>query len=352
MRTRLSIAVLLAAGCAGRAAPMHFPARSAPAATTTQDDQALLAAGYVSLGPVKVVVEKERCRGTDQAPGACEKVATAGPSRALLLAKAAERGGDLVRIASEETPATDPWIEIDCDAVGPIHFSPPGGPLPPVVIMEEAVCAKKERVVGTRHLAVSAGTIWRRAPELVPNMLLLAAIANGDEARVAALLPRVSSLDAYLQDPPLVVATRTGNAAIVRRLLEAGARAGGEAALLEAVARADEGVTRQLLAAGVSPDVTDPRTAERPLHVASRRRASPALLHLLLDAGADVNALDAADQMPLQAALLSCDVATATILIEAGASRSWARADATSLELARATCPRETAAIVARLSGK
>lgn len=106
---------------------------------------------------------------------------------------------------------------------------------------------------------------------------------------------------------------------------------------------------RELLAAGVNPDERDPSTRERALHVATRRKANPAILGALVRAGADVNALDAVDQMPLQRAMLACDAQGAGLLLDAGADRKWVVKDSFSLGQARQLCPAETAATLARM---
>jgi hypothetical protein len=339
-----SAIALVLVGCATSGAPSFQP-RPAPATTTASDDDALMAAGYVTLGSLAVSVERERCRGTDVA-ARCEPVDRTGQGVTLLLEKAASRGGDLVRIAHQETPTTVAWVEMDCQA-GISSFVGRGA-----IVLDSAqpYCAEKEKVVGTRRLTVTDGTVWRRAPSLVPQMMLARAIERGDEARVATLLPQIDSLDVHLGEPPLVIAATRGNVAILRRLLAARAKAGREAALLVAVARGDEAIARELLAAGVSPDTADPLSRDRPLHTASRRKASPGILKLLIDAGADVNALNEADQMPLQAALLSCDVGAAEILIQARADRAWARADETTMELIRSLCPDQAARLVELLA--
>jgi hypothetical protein len=328
-----SAIALVLVGCATSGAPSFQP-RPAPATTTASDDDALMAAGYVTLGSLAVSVERERCRGTDAA-ARCEPVDRTGQGVALLLEKAATRGGDLVRIAHQEAPTTVPWVEMDCQAA--VTWWPTVGAR--AAAPGAAHCIDQEKVVGTRRLAVTDGTIWRRDPSLVPHMMLARAIERGDEARVATLLPQIGTIDVHLGEPPLVIAATRGNVAIVRRLLAAQAKAGREAALLEAVARGDEAITRELLAAGASPDTVDPLTRNRPLHAAFRHKPSPGVLKLLLDAGADVNALNAADQMPLQSALVSCDVRAAEILIQAGADRAWARADETTMALVRNLCP-------------
>ena len=202
-----------------------------------------------------------------------------------------------------------------------------------------AHCVDQEKVLGFRRLVVSSGSVWRRAPELVPNMRLVRAVEAGDEAQVAAVLPTVKALDSYLEESPLVIAARKGNIAILSSLLAAGVKADRDAALLLTVAQGDEAGTQALLAAGADANTIDPSTQERPLHIATRREASPVILKLLIDAHAKVNALNAADQIPLQCAVLACDVRAVRILIEAGADRTVAGADQASIDTARGVCP-------------
>jgi hypothetical protein len=338
-------ATLVVAGCASSVGPVRFPSRPVAASPTQADDDALIAAGYVSLGPLEASVEKERCHGTEGEPQGCRPVDRSHQSGALLLARAAERGGDLVRVAHQDSAVTAPWIdESDCSAT----LARPNLVVTGLSLQTnqgEPMCVPLAKVVGLRRFAVSDGTVWRRDPDLVPNFLLERAAEAGDEARVVALLPRLRSPEVYVLEPPLLVAARKGHAPIVRRLLDAGLRAGREAALLAAVRRADEATTQILLASGVSAEVIDPETHERPLHLAAQRKGSAPILRLLIAAGADVNALDASDQMPLQGALLACDLEAARVLVEAHASRSWALSDATITELARDRCPEEISAI-------
>jgi hypothetical protein len=349
----LALASLLslagAVGCATSGGPVGFPARPAPAGTTLENDEALAAKGYVCLGPLEVAVEKERCHGTDGRPAGCEAVEARMESGGRLLATAAERGGDLVRIAKYEQPTTLPWMVENCTAG---TFSQEAAHLgrAPRLSIESACLPTAQVTVGTRHLLVSSGLVWRREPAMVPQMRLAWAVEAGDEARVVGELAHVKDLDRYLAEPPLVTAARKGHVAILRRLLAAGATAGRESALLAAVAARDSAVTRTLLAAGVSPDATDPGTRDRPLHIAAFGKPAPEVLALLLASGADVNALDGADHMPLQSALLGCSIEAARTLLGAGADTRWALADDTALEIARLRCPRETAEIIALIS--
>jgi ankyrin repeat protein len=194
--------------------------------------------------------------------------------------------------------------------------------------------------------------VWRKEPSLVPNMLLARAIERGDEAAVARTLPQVKALDAYFAEPPLVIAARRGHAVVVRQLLVAGAHAGREAALHVAVKRSDPVIVGLLLSAGTSAGAPDPATREQPLHLAAQYQASAPLIPVLVGAGADVDALDSTDRMPLQHAILACNFQAAKALIAAGANTSFALHDDDTVELSRKRCPGELAAITALASRK
>jgi len=345
------VLLVLAGGCAGTNAPLHFPPRSGPASATPASDDALAAAGYVSIASIETQVERERCRGTaPEAP--CAPVRAPRDSTAALLARAGVLGGELVQVKKDCVPLKTPWTEDRCQAWQPAPYMVVGPNGPRMASTDPPQCLPVPVPVGTLHWQVSAGTVWRREPALVPNMLLARAVERGDEPAVAQALPQVKALDTYLAEPPVLIAARLGHAAIVQRLLAAGARAGREEALLAAVKRADQAIVRMLLGAGTSANAADPRTQERPLHVAAQVRAAAPLLPLLLSAGADVDAIDATDRMPLQHAILACNVPAAQALMAAGADTRWALADDESLQLSRGRCPTELAAITTLASRK
>jgi hypothetical protein len=297
--------VLGTVGCAGRLdRPVHFAARPAPATTTLADDRALASAGYVCLGPIEVSVDKEHCRA-----GVCQPIKDPESSGLLLLKEAARRGGDIVRVAKVDAAAVVPWTS------------------------------------GTRSIALSSGTVWRREPTLVPNMQLEQAVAAGDVAQVRALLLRGTSPNVFLHQAPLELAARKGHTQILAALLGAGAQAGREAALLAAVDRGDVPAAQLLLNAGVSPDAMRAVTGDRPLHVAAYRRGSGAMIKLLLQAGAEVDGRNTTLQTALQFAVVSCDVEAATILLAAGADATAIRDDETTRALAQQRCPADLAAI-------
>lgn len=207
--SRLAFLAALAVGCA--TAPVRYAARSTPATATTADDESLLAGGFVSLGKVEGAVERERCRGTEQAPTDCRRVDSTGLGDDALLVSAARRGGDVVRITRHEHPRTVPWIEHTCQAApsgsSPIFMDPNS-----TRITGDGVCIDVPNTVGIRRLVVSEGTAWKHDPGMVANERLVRAVAIGDEARVATLLSQLRSPDAYLHDPPLLVAAATATA--------------------------------------------------------------------------------------------------------------------------------------------
>ncbi|MGC8669454.1 MAG: ankyrin repeat domain-containing protein [Chthonomonadales bacterium] len=120
------------------------------------------------------------------------------------------------------------------------------------------------------------------------------AIAAGDVSRVRAMLRadrRLARAD-YATFSPMQLAAYKGQVAVVKLLLKAGVRA-------------DAGRT------GVSSDWT-------PLHWAALGR-HPDVVRLLIENGADLNALGAGQKTALHQAVEQNDLATARILLESGA---------------------------------
>jgi Ankyrin repeats (3 copies) len=178
-------------------------------------------------------------------------------------------------------------------------------------------------------------------------------VARPRETLIAAALAAAgcAASAGAVRFPSRAVVPATTLADITGRLLAAGMKVGREAALLAAVERGDEATTRALLAAGVSPDVRNLELGQRPLHLAAEARTgSLAVVEILIQAGADVNALDRSDHMPLQSALLACNVPVAQRLVQARADRAWARADDITMDLVGRVCPAEAAALTQLLS--
>ncbi|MBO0681690.1 MAG: sigma-70 family RNA polymerase sigma factor [Candidatus Dormibacteraeota bacterium] len=161
-----------------------------------------------------------------------------------------------------------------------------------------------------------------RTPRFRDTVLLFAAIRRRDRQAVGRLLrddPSLldaeedwtveEALEAHLpfanRATPLVRAADTGDADLVRVVLEAGARpsdpcgcAGGETALWVGVVTGSAPVVELLLQAGADPNVPAFHGAT-PLHVAYQR-GRPDLVELLVAAGADTRATDSGGRTPKQ----------------------------------------------------
>jgi ankyrin repeat protein len=201
--------------------------------------------------------------------------------------------------------------------------------------LEQALLLGHEDVVD--WLVKTGGTeAARQGVELQP---LLAAILPGRMGKTAAVRERmVKTLLAAKADPnasrsgisPLLAAARHGNAAIVRALLAAGARAdavdfkGRNALHRAAAANQPTELIAPLLRRGLDLDDEDPLTQLTPLAEYARQGNVKACT-ALLDAGADANAAAAPGTSPLSmtAAGVSSDegaLAVLTLLLERGAT--------------------------------
>ena len=113
----------------------------------------------------------------------------------------------------------------------------------------------------------------------------------------------------------------------VRMLLENGSDPhstdySGDSVLHSAATVGNRETIAILLSAGVPVDVPHPQSAETALHAAARSSRDPAVIDQLIDAGANVNALDTLEWTPLHAAAMLRNIATAERLLERGANAS------------------------------
>lgn len=163
---------------------------------------------------------------------------------------------------------------------------------------------------------------------------LLAAIERGDRTQVRVLLHQGARPDARDAEgnPALMKAAVYGDAAMLRDLLDRGADPNapnplGATALLWSAA--DPAKAKLLLAKGARANVSS-KTGRTPLMVAAGAPGASEVVQLLLAHGADVNAHDAIDPIPvlpsgggrgtaLHDAARNGDLASVRLLVDAGA---------------------------------
>ena len=162
----------------------------------------------------------------------------------------------------------------------------------------------------------------RRAKDELGYMPLHVAASVGSTEIAEALLKSRCPVDGRASNgrTPLYVAASAGLRPMVEWLLEQGADLEktvreGETLLMHAIAHRDVEAVSQLLAVGANPNPTMP---SKPLHrVAISGQAGMA--RLLLEHGADVDAVDGNGATPLQIALQHHQVEVGEILRKAGA---------------------------------
>jgi ankyrin repeat protein len=176
------------------------------------------------------------------------------------------------------------------------------------------------------RLLLDRGADVNAKTQLGATPLQLAASANGTEAVIALLLEKGADPNAGEDRgvTPLIAAAGVGNTAVAKRLLEHGADAnafalpgGGQKTvtpLMGAAHNGDEELTRLLLARNPDVNATSPGNdgivkngpvvfgTLTALHMATAD-ASPAVVKLLLDAGASVDPRDARGLTPLMWAI-------------------------------------------------
>ena len=165
--------------------------------------------------------------------------------------------------------------------------------MPPVSARAQA---PSQSVQPTRPAAPSraAADVNRRNPD--GSTPLQWAVYNGDVAEVKRLLRAGAdvSIANHYGATPMGLAAEVGNAEMLRVLLEAGADADspnpeGQTALLAVARTGSVEAAQVLLAAGAAVDAREKWGGQTALMWASARR-HPAMMQVLIDKGADVNA--------------------------------------------------------------
>ncbi|KAJ5338084.1 ATPase inhibitor IATP mitochondria [Penicillium brevicompactum] len=138
----------------------------------------------------------------------------------------------------------------------------------------------------------------------------------------------IEAIDPTTDRRPLFEASYQGHANIVALLVANGAnvnatngRGGMEQAITIAVSRNRECVLRVLLESGIDPNLATSKSGEHLLHIAAYRRVQSrlAVTKVLVEAGADLEALSPSSQTALQIACLH-DPEVVRYLIESGAN--------------------------------
>lgn len=141
---------------------------------------------------------------------------------------------------------------------------------------------------------------------------------------------------AATEDPAAAMeqAVAAGDAALLARLLEEGGSVEKTKLLYKAAARNDLACVKLLLAAGADPNHRIYSAAgSYPLHAAR----SPEVLRALIEAGADLDAVDIENNTPLSSAVAHADIELVRALLEVGANleqRNKSRNGMTALHIA------------------
>ena len=202
-----------------------------------------------------------------------------------------------------------------------VHYEDPADERPPLVAAVRGGCGA---MVTDLLLAGASSNGWREHYE---HVLLHVAAASGHAEVVTALLGAGFDIDHFGRRSmtPLMLASEEGHLPTVEVLLAAGADVnlrtseGGDSALDFAALDGNTDVMKAILGHGVHADVRCPLGGCTALHRAACANEVGAV-ELLLDAGADVNAVDNDAQTPLHVAAHFGSSDTSRVLLQRGAS--------------------------------
>jgi uncharacterized protein len=255
------------------------------------DTAALKTGGYERIGLVTVERDPKKHYKTSATDDLCSV--------------AAAHGGDVIALASNWSGDRRYSVRGECDGWTThreTRFCRPGAPLNCVSEQVEVRdCYHWERVDVVVPVAFSAASVWRLEPELLRAKR---AAATEGEDRSAALSAAVES----------------GDAALVRQLLNSGARPSWQALMSKAVQQGSVDIVALFLEEGVSPNgLTD-----RPLLLElAEKDESPerlAVARLLLSHGAEVDPRDARGRTLLTLAAFYGRPGIVELLLRAGAN--------------------------------
>jgi ankyrin repeat protein len=314
-----------------------FGARPQPAAISKEAGDVLLEEGYAKLGVIEVEHVIERClpEGDDVK---CKPVSNADEHTADLLQEAARRGGDLVTLSKDRQRSTKEitrqgkclyWTTVVRSSTvwNPAAMRYEWG------TVTERQCSLFEKLSGKDDVLTSAGTIWRREPDLAKaqrfSLQFMSAASGGDLNTVQKLVSQ--GIDVNVRDidgeSAIGAAAGAGQKDVARYLLSAGADINGTdeigTPLHWAARKGQTDMARFLISqgAGVSvknPNVSDPYSGITPIFEAAGS-GSVEIIQLLLAHGAKVDEKTTMGVTPLMMAAQHSRLEAVQALIKAGA---------------------------------
>lgn len=157
--------------------------------------------------------------------------------------------------------------------------------------------------------------------EAVPSMSFFRLVKSGDITGVKELISRrpllVHSETSFGRDTGLQIAARSGNAVMVKLLLNAGADVNarnheGFTPLHEAAFNGNDSIAEILLNSGADVNAFGGKYRSAPLHIAASQ-GHVAVVKLLLEHGASLKMLDRKSQTPLELAISNHQTNVVTI---------------------------------------